>query len=811
MSSNRFSAIQPWFNACGWQPFPFQEEVWSAYLNGESGLIHAPTGTGKTLAAYLGPVLEAIEQQQISKSAPHQLLWITPLRALAADTVASLQEPLETLGVQWQIETRTGDTKQSTKNKQRHRLPPVLVTTPESLCLLLTRPDGQELLSSLKAVIVDEWHELLASKRGVQTELALARLRHWNPQLRTWGLSATLGNLDVALEALLGVGNPGRIVRGVLPKQTVIDSIIPPTLERFPWSGHLGLTLLPQVLEQIERSRSCLVFTNTRSQTEIWYQEILKAKPEWAGIIALHHGSLDRTVREFVEGALADGKLKCVVCTSSLDLGVDFSPVDRVLQIGSPKGVGRLLQRAGRSGHQPGGVSRVTFVPTNALELIEVAAAREAALIGNIEAREPVGQPLDVLAQHLVTVAMGGGFTPEELLAEVRTTRAYRDLTDTEFQWVVDFVVRGGEALHAYAEYRKVELVDGRYVVTNARVARQHRMSLGTIISEASAQVRFMKGGRLGTVEESFAAKLKKGDCFLFAGRMLEFVRFHELTVWVRLAKKVGSAVPRWQGSRMPLSTELSAAVRDLLEEARQGNHVQPEMKAVEPILALQAKRSLLPKPGEILIERMTSRDGFHVFVYPFEGRLVHEGLVALISYRLTRLQPLSLTMAINDYGFEILSPTAIPFEFALENDLFSPEYLADDILNSLNATELARRQFREIARVAGLVFTGMPGANKSAKQLQVSTGLLYNVFQEYNPTNLLLHQARREVLERQLEHQRLLRTLQRISQSTFRIVELQKPTPLGFPLMVERIRESLSSEKLADRVKRMTLELERD
>jgi ATP-dependent Lhr-like helicase len=803
--------VKDWFASRGWTPFPFQREVWSAYARGESGLIHAPTGTGKTLAAFLGPAAEAIADGATGKDTPLRVLWITPLRALAADTTHSLQDVCDGLGLDWTVETRTADTKASVRNRQRKRLPPVLVTTPESLSLFLTRDDGPGLFAGLRAVIVDEWHELLSSKRGAQTELAVARLRRWRPGVRTWGLSATLGNLDVACEALLGVGNTGRIVTGRLPKETVIDSVLPRIITRFPWAGHLGLSLLPQVVAEIEESESCLVFTNTRSQTELWYQAILQARPDWAGIIALHHGSLDRSVRGFVEEALADGRLKCVVCTSSLDLGVDFSPVDRVLQVGSPKGVARLLQRAGRSGHRPGGVSRVTFVPTNALELIEVAAARAAAAAGRIEGREPADKPLDVLAQHAVTVALGGGFDAVELYDEVRSTRAYRDLSPAEWDWVLDFVTRGGETLRAYPEYRRVEVIDGVYRMTDPRVARRHRMSLGTITSDAAVQVRFLRGGRLGTVEESFAARLRPGDRFLFAGRTLEFVRLHELTVWVRLARKPGKTVPRWMGGRLPLSGELAAAVREQLDEARRRRFDGPEMQTVRPLLELQARRSRLPAPDELLIERLRSREGHHLFVYPFEGRLVHEGLAALTAFRLSRLAPLSFTAAMNDYGFELLCPTPIPLDEALAEGLFTPDALADDILASLNAAELARRQFREIARVAGLVFPGMPGAAKSAKQLQASTGLLYNVFREYDPGNLLLHQARREVLDRQLEQSRLRRTLERITTSRVTVVDVDRPTPLGFPLLVERYRESVSSEKLADRLQRMTLDLERE
>lgn len=814
-------AVLALFAARGWEPFPFQLEAWEAYLAGHSGLIHAATGTGKTLAAWLGPVLEWLaENPDRAAWRPRnppalRVLWITPLKALATDTTQALAGAVADLGLPWTLATRTGDTKSSARQKQAKRLPTALVTTPESLTLMLTHADTRERFADLRAVVVDEWHELLAGKRGVQLELALARLRRWCPGLRTWGLSATLGNLPEALAALVGRpaegAPPPRLLEGHVPKAVTIDAVLPPRVERFPRAGHLGLQLLPQVIAAVEEGRTALVFTNTRAQTEQWFQAILDVRPEWAGEIALHHGSLDRRVRDFVEDGLRAGTLRCVVATSSLDLGVDFSPVDRVVQIGSPKGVARLLQRAGRSGHQPGVPSRVTCVPTHVLELIEVAAARAAAEAGRIESRPPLGKPLDVLAQHLVTVALGGGFEPEAMLAEVRSAHAYRGLTGEEWEWVLDFLVRGGEALRAYPEYRRVVPgEDGLYRVTDRQIARRHRMAVGTIVGEASIEVRFLRGGTLGSLEESFLSRLKPGECFLFAGRLLKLVRLEGMTAWVRKASGEKAVVPRWPGGRMPLSTELSAAVRGKLEEELAGEARDPEMEAVRPVLDLQRKWSALPAADELLIERLKTREGHHLFVYPFEGRAVHEGLAALLAFRLARQAPITFTMAVNDYGFELLSPSPAPLAEALAAGLFSSEQLTEDVLASLNATELAKRAFREIARVAGLVFPGFPGQGRSAKQLQASSGLFFEVFRDYDPGNLLLHQARREVLERQLEESRLRSALDRLSQAKLVITEPKKPTPLAFPLLVVRMREAVSSEKLADRIRRMQGELEK-
>ncbi|MEP6989924.1 MAG: DEAD/DEAH box helicase, partial [bacterium] len=498
-----------WFATRRFTPLAFQREVWRAYLDGESGLVHAATGTGKTLAAWFGPLLEWLAEspvqpttRRLKRSAAPALrvIWITPLRALAGDTLQSLQMPLADLGIPWTLEARTGDTKPGMRARQSKRLPTALVTTPESLTLLLTRADAREIFTDLRLVVVDEWHELMGTKRGVQVELALARLRTLAPRARTWGLSATIGNLSDARTALLGNGGErGRIISGAESKAVVVDSLIPPVIERFPWAGHLGTQMVPQVIAAIEEGRSSIVFTNTRSQTEIWYQAILAARPEWAGSIALHHGSLDRKTRDWVEDGMRAGTLRCVIATSSLDLGVDFAPVDRVLQVGSPKGVARILQRAGRSGHRPGETSRVTCVPTNALELIEVAAVRDGILAGAMEVRQQVEGPLDVLAQHVVTVALGGGFVADELLAEIRSTRAFAGLSDEEWAWTLRFVGTGGESLTAYPEYARLEVEHGRYVLNDRAQARRHRMSIGTIVSDAAIVVQYLRGGVLGS------------------------------------------------------------------------------------------------------------------------------------------------------------------------------------------------------------------------------------------------------------------------------------------------------------------------
>jgi ATP-dependent helicase Lhr and Lhr-like helicase len=798
--------FEPWFQQHGWRSFPFQRAVWRHHAAGRQGLIHAATGTGKTYAAWFA-ALQAKPGPKLST------LWITPLRALAADTLTSLRQPVDDLKLGWKIEARTGDTPSSLRQRQRLRMPNALVTTPESLSLLLSYEDARDTFSHLTTVIVDEWHEQLGTKRGVQTELALARLRHWCPTLQTWGLSATIGNLQQALEVLLGShSSQGVIVEGRQPKKILIDALLPDEMDRFPWAGHLGAQLLPQVVGELQKSRSSLVFTNTRSQAEAWYQMLLEACPDWAGEIALHHGSLSRESRDWVEEQLRLGTLRCVVCTSSLDLGVDFTTVDRILQIGSPKGVARLLQRAGRSGHQPGSVSRATCVPGHAFELVELSAARQAIKAGFLESRSPLDKPIDLLTQHLVTVACGGGFEATQLLNEIRSTHAYRHLTDNEWRWALNFVSKGGDALHAYPDYQKLSPSDeGLWRPTTPSVIHRHRMSIGTITGSTSMRVQYLKGPSLGHVEEYFIASLKPGSAFIFAGKLLELVSTRDMTAWVKPATASKGAVPRWMGSRMPISSLLSAAVRDKLQEAHDGHYRGVEMRAVKPVLETQRRMSAIPQANELLIETLILRDGHHVFLYPFDGLLVHEGLAPLLAYRLSRIQPQSIKTSSNDYGIELVSREPIPIEQAIHLGLFSPDNLEEDIYSSINAAELARRQFREVARVAGLTFQGYPGQPKAARHLQASSGLLYDVLSRFDPTNLLLAQAHREVLETNLESSRLRTTLERISAGRILNISLDRGSPLSFPVLVDNLRGSaVSSEQLLDRIRKMQQRLER-
>ena len=888
-------AVAGWFATRGWTPFAFQRQVWRALAARQSGLLHATTGAGKTYAVWLGALQawggaavlptpknkpkQAPEHAEIAPgaikkgaktkpppAAPLTVLWLTPMRALAADTLRALQTPLQALAphhaglARWTLGARTGDSTSAERSAQLRRLPTALVTTPESLTLMLARADAREQLSSVQLVVVDEWHELVGNKRGVQVQLALARLSGWNPFLCIWGMSATLGNLHEAQRTLLGwlpdgSERPGVQVQGQVDKRLAIDTLLPAVPECFSWAGHLGLRMLAPVVRELEgASGTTLVFVNTRAQAELWYQALLESRPDWAGLIAVHHGALDRVVREWVEAGLKTGSLRAVVCTSSLDLGVDFLPVERVLQIGSPKGVARLLQRAGRSGHAPGRPSRITLVPTHSLELLESAAARAAVQAGQVEARRSPQAPVDVLVQHLATVALGGGFVPEALYLEVRRTAAYRTLDADTWQWCLDFVRHGGASLAVYPDFQRV-LPDkeGVWRLPDARLARRHRANIGTIVGDASMAVQMLHGARLGRLEESFLARLRPGECFLLAGRALELVKIEQMTAYVRRAPSGRATVPRWSGMRMALSPVLAGAVLEQLALAAQGQYRTPELQALRPLLALQQRWSALPTPGTLLAETLRTREGWHLFVYPFAGRQVHTGLASLWAWRAAQGVPGTFSIAVNDYGLELLSATerdwaallpgllagvpspapatatGVPEGGAGVESLQATEAesgagqgsgapsrcgnrddrLLQEVRSSLNATEMAKRRFREIARVSGLIFQSRPGEQRSARQLQASAQLYFEVFRQYDPDNLLLRQADLEVLQQELDLPQLRATLQRLQAQTLALHALARPGPLAFPLLVERLRDQLSNESLAERIARMLAQAE--
>ena len=812
-----YTTIIDWLEAKGFKPFLFQEQTWQHIITGDSGLVNAPTGCGKTFSVFLGSIIDFINRHPSDykkmTGSGLQLLWITPLRALAKDIGRAMQEVIEELDMSWEIGIRNGDTSTAERTKQKKRMPEVLIITPESLHLLLAQKGYPDIFKSLKIIAVDEWHELLGSKRGVQVELAISRIIGCRDSgISIWGISATIGNLEEAKEVLLSaLKQNGVIVKATNQKQIEVESIIPDEIEKYPWAGHLGIKLAHKIIPIIQQSRTTLIFINTRGMSETWYQTLLDVCPDLAGSIALHHGSIDMELRTWIEDNLHTGNLKAVVCTASLDLGVDFRPVETVIQVGSPKGVARFLQRAGRSGHSPDAISKIYFLPTHSLELMEAAALKNAMTNGIIESRQPMLLCYDVLLQFLNTLAISDGFKPEILYEEITATYCYRELLKEEWDNILHFLTEGGLALHQYDDYKKIEAADGLFKIKSRKVAMRHRLHIGTIVSDAMMKVKFMTGGYVGVIEEYFISRLEPGDVFTLAGRNLEFVLIKEMTALVRKSAKKKSIIPSWTGGRMPLSANLGKKLRETLDQSGDKNRMSGvrELEVLAPLFELQKNLSHVPKQNELLIEKIETKDGFHVFVYPFEGRLVHEAMAAILAYRISRIRPITFSFAMNDYGFELLSDQTIPLDDKNVYALFSPQNLLNDIQRSVNSTEMARRKFRDVAVIGGLIFQGMPGEKKKARHLQSSASLLFNVFSEYDPANILLRQAYQEVLDQQMEEARLRDMLQRIQQSNIIITHPQQLTPFCFPIKVDSIREDLSSEKLEDRVKKMQQQLE--
>ena len=801
------TTIRQWFIEQGWKPQPFQKECWKAYSDGKNGMLHAPTGSGKTFALWGGILQEALKTKKHPKGT--QALWITPLRALAVEIQQATQRMTSDLHSDLNIGLRTGDTSQSERAKQKRKPSFGLVTTPESLHVLLSTKEHQKYFQELKVVVVDEWHELLGTKRGVQVELALAYLRSFLPTLKVWGISATLGNKDLSREILLGPVKNYVTIDAQIRKKIKVKSILPKNMESFPWRGHLGIHLLPQVLKLVQKNKTTLIFTNTRAQCEIWFHRLLEVDPNLAGNIAMHHGSIDKKIRLWVEDALRSEQLKVVVCTSSLDLGVDFSPVENCVQIGSPKGVGRFIQRAGRSGHRPKAGSTIHFLPTHAMELIESVALQRGIEQQQIEDRIPFLNSYDVLLQFLMTLAVGSGFQPKVLFPIIQRTFCFQNLDQNNWQWLLNFIVKGSQSLEHYDEYKKVNVLeDGTLKVLNKGIAMRHRLSMGTIVSDANLKVRYQKGGYLGTVEEWFVAKLKPGDIFIFSGRNLELIRMHNMEVIVRKSKSKKSRIPAWMGGRMSFSAHLSDLLKNALFEER--NYSTPEFKALQPVFFQQKKESILPQPHQFLIERFQSREGFHTVFYPFEGYAIHEAMASLMAYRISLLSPISFSMSYNDYGFELLSDQAFSKEDFLDNDLLTSDHLNEDLEKSINVSEMARRRFRDIAVISGLVFQGFPNKPIKAKHLQSGSQLFFDVFKDYEPDNLLYQQALEETYDHGMERGRMTQVFENIARQKIIWRDCSQPTPFSFPLITDRIRAKLSSESVEDRIKKMYLQLEK-
>jgi ATP-dependent Lhr-like helicase len=795
-----------WFASMNWQPQDFQLQAWNAYIEGRNGIVNAPTGSGKTYSILLPAIL-----QQAQSNKPHKkglrIIWITPIRALAKEIKISADKAIEGLGLSWEVGIRTGDTTIANRKKQVIQPPEILITTPESLHILLATKGYANIFANVNCLVADEWHELMGSKRGVQVELALSHLKKLRPTMQIWGISATIGNLEQAMDVLLGDDSKnGLLIRSSIKKDAIVETIMPDDIAEFPWGGHLGIKLLDKILPIIHKSQTTLIFTNTRSQCENWYQKILESNPDLAGLLGMHHGSISQEIRNWVEEQLYVGKLKAVVCTSSLDLGVDFRPVESIIQIGGPKGISRFLQRAGRSGHRPGEISKIYFVPTHSLEMAEGAALRSAIKEGIMEDRIPYVRSFDVLVQYLVTLSVSDGFDPKEIFNEVKGTHAFSSISEEEYEEVLQFITTGGPSLHAYDEYHKVVFEKGLVKVEETRIARRHRMSIGTIVSDVMLRVKYLGGKNIGSIEESFIGRLHPGDVFGLAGLNLELIKIEGMTAYVRRSPGKKGMIPSWGGGRLPLSAQLGDLLRQRIYEASE-NSEHIEIRTLMPLFELQKERSIVPKENEFLIEKFTTDEGIHVLCYPFEGRFVHEGMAALLAYRLGHIGKFSFSIAMNDYGFELLSDQDIPIELAIDSDIFSTEHLLADIQASINSNEMARRKFRDIATIGGLVFTGFPGNQKADRHLQSSSQLFFEVFTEQEPNHLLLRQAYEEVFEFQLQQTRMRNALERIQKQRIILKYPEKPTPFAYPIMAERIRENYTNESLEDRVKKMQLQ----
>ena len=789
----------------GHAPFPFQMQTWQRYANGYSGMVVAPTGFGKTFSVFLGVVIDYLNHPgKYPKGL--KLLWISPLRSLAKDLAKAMTEAVEDIGLDWSVQVRNGDTPTAVRRKQERLMPDVLLTTPETMHLLFSQKKNSRWFKGVKCVAIDEWHELIGNKRGVLTEMAISQLRHYSPKLKIWGITATIGNLEEAKHVLLPYSDlKVTQVTAKQKKKLDIISVLPDEIEVLPWAGHLGANMVDKILPIIASNTTTLIFTNTRGQAELWYQLLLNAQPDLAGLLAIHHGSIDKKLRNWIEDNIASGYLKAVVCTSSLDLGVDFKPVDCVIQIGSVKGVARFMQRAGRSGHSPFERSKIYFIPTHSLELVEVSALKEAVKDKQVESRDPMVLTFDVLVQFMVTLAVGEGFDSNELFQRVQQINAFQYLTEDDWQWCLHFITKGGKTLNSYEEFHKVILdEDGLYKVKSRRISMLHRMNIGAIVSEVNVMVKYMSGGYIGMIEEFFISKLKPGDSFILAGRILELVQIKDMTVLVRRSKAKKAVSPSWLGGRLPLTSHLSHYLRLKLSDALQPGRLEKELRFLNPLVSRQDEHSHIPKADEFLVELIETKDGHHLFMYPFEGRLVHEVFSALMAYRISKLKQLTFTIAMNDYGFELLSDQPIPVDASNIEALLSKNNLMDDVIASINASEMASRKFRDIAVIAGLVVQSQPGTRKNNKSLQSSSGLIFRVLEDYEQNNLLLRQAYTEVFNQQLEEARLQQAFERISKSKIVVKHARSFTPLSFPLKVDSLRGTMSNESLDKRIQRI-------
>ncbi len=801
-----------WFGKQKYSPMPFQTEAWDAFAQNQAALIAVPTGSGKTLAAFGGPLLKLMTEERPVVSAT-RIIYLTPLKALARDIVNSISRPIEDLKLPFQVGLRTGDSTPEARQSQRKVKPEILVTTPESLAILLTAQNPEK-YAEVFSVIIDEGHELLGSKRGSLLELSIATLRKYSPDLIVTVLSATIGNLRQAAEALTGVSN-AKIISDAPSRSIQIDVLAPAEMTAAPWFGYAGLNLAEDLLKTIDPKETQIIFTNTRGSAEAWYRDILERRPQWRELTGLHHGSLTREERVLVEEKAKAGELKIIVATSSLELGVDFPKVGRVYQIGSVKSMARAVQRAGRGFHRPGESSSLTVCPASIFEILEAHALRQAVKVGIFEDKIPIPKPLDVFVQFLLNRAYNAGFTIDEIKETVARTYSFREITESEIIWAIQFLATGGKSLSQYDQFLKIKPEGNRYVFADPKNARMHRMNIGTIVSDDGIRVRFMGGKTLGTIGETFVSRLKKGDVFQFAGRELEYVQLNYNILLVRLSSERPEIATVWTGNILPISSLISEHLRmsvdQLARASGESDLPEAELKEFWPAAERQKQISHIPLADETLVEIWKAREGFHLYLYTWAGRLVNEGLGHLFAFRISAVRANTISVAVSDHGIELLATEEFPPVEVLSALFTDLNDLESDIEKSLNFPELAKRTFREVARVSGMIQATVAGQSKNQRNLQMSSGLLYDVLEKYEKNHPLVLQAKKEVRQNQLHLPSLIKVIHNFKTRRFVFKKIEKISPFAFPIFIERARTRVSTEKLEHRIARFQRQILED
>ncbi len=778
--------VDNWFATRGWHPRRHQMDMLAAAERGDHALLVAPTGAGKTLAGFLPSLADLIA----NPTDRLHTLYVSPLKALAVDVRRNLLTPIEEMGLTISVETRTGDTPSDRKARQRVRPPQILLTTPESLSLLLSYPDAALLFSDLKTVIVDEVHAFATQKRGDLLNLSMARLQAINPALRRVALSATVADVDAYRAWLAPDGDIGAVtpVMGEAGAEPNVAILIPEG--RVPWSGHSGKYAAKQVMTEIEARQTTLVFCNTRGLAELIFQELWSAND--ANLpIAIHHGSLSIEARRKVESAMAAGKLRALVATASLDLGVDWGNVDCVIQMGAPKGSSRLLQRIGRANHRLDMASEAVLIPGNRFEYLEARAALDAVEAGERDTDDFRAGSLDVLAQHVMGLACAGPFRAEDLLAEVQSATPYSALTPEAFDHVLHFIEGGGYALRAYDRFKRLtQDTDGSWRVSHPRFVQQHRLNAGIIVDQPALAVRFANGRKLGTVEEGFAATLTPGDSFFFSGMALEVVRMDTSDLVVRATSKQ-ARIPSWGGTRMAMSTRLADRVRHFLAEPQEW-HRFPE--DVREWLEMQKLRSTLPQPGQLLIETFPHEGRHYLICYSFEGWNAHQSLGMLLTRRMESQGLMPLGFVSNDYALAVygMKPVTDP------KSLFSADILDHEFVDWVEQSSLLKRAFRDVAVISGLIERQHPGKRKTGRQVTFSTDLIYDVLRKYQPDHLLLKAAWADARARMTDVGRLGDLIDRASQTMLHVT-LDRVSPLAVPLLILIGREHVAQTAAED------------